>query len=50
MNILSLNLCGCGDRDKCCRLAYLIKSGKFDFVCLQKTKREFLDGNQIGTL
>lgn len=43
MNILSPNLRGRGDKAKHRRLASLICSGKFDFICLQETKREVLD-------
>lgn len=50
MNILSLNLRGWGDSEKRRQLASLIRTGKFDFICLQETKRESLDNNQIGQL
>lgn len=50
MNILSLNLCGWGDKPKRRRLATLIRSGKFDLICLQETKKDVIDEIQLGLL
>ena len=55
MNIMSLNMRGLGDNSKRKRLAKIINSGNFDLVCLQETKREFIEdyvvenmwGNQL---
>lgn len=55
MNIMSLNMRGLGDNSKRRRLAKIINSGNFDLVCLQETKREFIEdyvvenmwGNQL---
>lgn len=43
MNIMSLNMRGLGDNSKRRRLAKIINSGNFDLVCLQETKREFIE-------
>lgn len=50
MIILSLNIHGRGDRAKRCQLASLIRTGSFDFICLQETNREVIDKKHIGLL
>lgn len=47
MNILSLNIRGWGDKAKCHQLASLIRTGSFDFICLQETNREVIDKKHI---
>lgn len=50
MIILSLNMRGWGDRAKRRHLRSLISTGNFNFICLQETKREILEENQISQL
>lgn len=50
MNILSINLREWGDVAKHRQLASLIRTGGFDFICLQETKREVTQEKQIGLL
>lgn len=50
MNILSLNMRGWGDKAKHRHLASLIRTGMFNFICLQETKREILKEKYIGLL
>lgn len=50
MNILSLNMRGWGDRAKRRQLASSIRTGMFNFICIQETKREVLDDINIRSL